>query len=110
MKRRAVKEAALAVLLREGFDSATAERLADLISHEPIPESLKTKPSLEDRIRALGSKVGGEEKARKLFIDRQPLGRLGTAEEIAHIAVYLASDESAYTTGSAMIADGGFTL
>jgi 2-keto-3-deoxy-L-fuconate dehydrogenase len=67
-------------------------------------------PSLEDRIRALGSKIGGEEKARKLFVDRQPLGRLGTADEIAHVAVYLASDESAYTTGTAIFADGGFTL
>ena len=67
-------------------------------------------PSLEDRIRALGSKIGGEEKARKLFVDRQPLGRLGTADEIAHVAVYLAADESAYTTGSAIFADGGFTL
>jgi len=67
-------------------------------------------PSLEDRIRALGSKIGGAEKARKLFVDRQPLGRLGTADEIAHVAVYLASDESAYTTGSAIFADGGFTL
>jgi 2-keto-3-deoxy-L-fuconate dehydrogenase len=67
-------------------------------------------PSLEERIRALGSKIGGEEKARKLFVDRQPLGRLGTADEIAHVAVYLAADESAYTTGSAIFADGGFTL
>jgi len=67
-------------------------------------------PSLEERIRALGRGVGGEEKARQMFIDRQPLGRLGTAEEIAAVAVYLASEESAYTTGSAIIADGGFTL
>jgi 2-keto-3-deoxy-L-fuconate dehydrogenase len=45
-----------------------------------------------------------------MFIERQPLGRLGTAEEMAHIAVYLASDESAYMTGSAIVCDGGFTL
>jgi 2-keto-3-deoxy-L-fuconate dehydrogenase len=38
------------------------------------------------------------------------MGRLGTAEEIAYVAVYLASDESAYMTGSAIIPDGGFTL
>ena len=48
--------------------------------------------------------------ARKAFIARQPLGRLGTAEEIAAMAVYLASDESGYTTGAAMVVDGGFTL
>jgi len=48
MKRHAVKEAALAVLLREGFDAPTAERLAGLIAHEPIPAGPKAKPSLED--------------------------------------------------------------
>jgi 2-keto-3-deoxy-L-fuconate dehydrogenase len=73
------------------------------------PGTIST-PSLDDRIRALSLKVGGEDKARSMFIERQPMGRLGTAEEIAHIAVYLASDESAYMTGSAIVADGGFTL
>jgi len=67
-------------------------------------------PSLDDRIAALGRQVGGADKARKMFIERQPMGRLGTAEEMAAIAVYLASDESAFTTGTAVIADGGFTL
>jgi 2-keto-3-deoxy-L-fuconate dehydrogenase len=67
-------------------------------------------PSLDDRIAALGRQVGGTEKARRMFIARQPMGRLGTAEEMAAVAVYLASDESAFTTGQAIIADGGFTL
>jgi 2-keto-3-deoxy-L-fuconate dehydrogenase len=67
-------------------------------------------PSLAERIRALASKVGGEDEARRMFIARQPMGRLGTAEEIAAVAVFLASDESAYMTGSAIVADGGFTL
>jgi 2-keto-3-deoxy-L-fuconate dehydrogenase len=67
-------------------------------------------PSLDERIRALGRQVGGEDKARRMFIERQPMGRLGTAEEMAAVAVYLASDESAFTTGTAIIADGGFTL
>jgi len=67
-------------------------------------------PSLDDRIGALGRQVGGTDKARRMFIERQPMGRLGTAEEMAAIAVYLASDESAFTTGTAVIADGGFTL
>ncbi len=67
-------------------------------------------PSLDDRIKALGQQVGGEEKARRMFIERQPMGRLGTAEEIAAIAVYLASDESKFTTGTSMVVDGGFTL
>jgi 2-keto-3-deoxy-L-fuconate dehydrogenase len=73
------------------------------------PGTIQT-PSLEDRIRALGRQLGGEAKARAMFIARQPMGRLGTAEEIAYAAVYLASDESAYMTGSSIIPDGGFTL
>ena len=67
-------------------------------------------PSLDDRIAALGKQVGSIEQARKMFVDRQPMGRLGTAEEVAHIAVYLASDESAFTTGQSFFVDGGFAL
>jgi 2-keto-3-deoxy-L-fuconate dehydrogenase len=63
-------------------------------------------PSLEERIAALGD----IEKARKEFIARQPMGRLGKPEEIAALAVYLASDESAFTTGQIHIIDGGWTL
>ena len=73
------------------------------------PGTIET-PSLDERVKALGAQVGGEDKARTMFIERQPLGRLGTAEEMAHIAVYLASDESDYMTGSAIVCDGGFTL
>jgi 2-keto-3-deoxy-L-fuconate dehydrogenase len=68
-------------------------------------------PSLEDRIAAQGVRVvGGSEAARRAFVERQPLGRLGTAEEVAALAVYLAADESAFTTGAIHIIDGGFTL
>ena len=68
-------------------------------------------PSLDGRIEAL-SKSAGEpiEKVRQAFIDRQPMGRLGKPEEIAAIAVYLASDESAFATGQAFIVDGGFAM
>ena len=45
-----------------------------------------------------------------MFVSRQPMGRLGTAEEIAAAALYLASDESAFTTGTTVIVDGGFSL
>jgi 2-keto-3-deoxy-L-fuconate dehydrogenase len=69
------------------------------------PGTIET-PSLEQRIAAYADK----EKARKDFIARQPIGRLGTAEEIAAAALYLASDESSYTTGICLIADGGVTL
>ncbi|MEA2875685.1 MAG: 2-keto-3-deoxy-L-fuconate dehydrogenase [Hyphomicrobiales bacterium] len=68
-------------------------------------------PSLDDRIATLAKKTGRPEKAvRQDFIDRQPMGRLGTPEEIAALAVYLASDESSYTTGQIHLADGGFAM
>ncbi len=68
-------------------------------------------PSLDERIKALAASTGQTETAaRKAFIDRQPIGRLGTAEEVAMLAVYLASDEAAYTTGALHIVDGGFSL
>ena len=68
-------------------------------------------PSLDDRIATLAKNTGRREKAvRQDFINRQPMGRLGTAQEIAALAVYLASDESSYTTGQIHLADGGFAL
>ena len=63
-------------------------------------------PSLQERIKAQG---GNLEEVRAAFIARQPIGRIGTPEEIAAIAVYLASDESAYTTGVAFSIDGGMS-
>ena len=68
-------------------------------------------PSLDDRIRTLAKSTGQSVPAiRQAFIDRQPMGRLGTAQEIAMLAVYLASDEASYTTGQLHLADGGFAL
>ena len=66
-------------------------------------------PSLMGRMEALSEKLGGIEEARKLFLARQPSGRLGTAAEVAAAAVYLASDESSFTTGTNMIVDGGWS-
>ncbi len=63
-------------------------------------------PSLGDRIKALGD----EAKARAEFVARQPMGRLATAQEIAGMAVYLASDEAQFVTGQTMIIDGGITI
>ncbi len=60
-------------------------------------------PSLHERINAFPDPV----EARKMFVARQPMGRLATAEEIAPIAVYLASDESRFATGQPFIVDGG---
>jgi 2-keto-3-deoxy-L-fuconate dehydrogenase len=68
-------------------------------------------PSLDERIAAQAKSSGqSEEAVRQAFVDRQPMGRLGTPEEIAALAVYLASDESSYTTGQIHLADGGFAL
>jgi 2-keto-3-deoxy-L-fuconate dehydrogenase len=68
-------------------------------------------PSLDQRIAALAvSSNKSEGEVRQLFIDRQPMGRLGTTDEVAAAAVYLASDESDFTTGTAMIVDGGWSL
>jgi 2-keto-3-deoxy-L-fuconate dehydrogenase len=73
------------------------------------PGTIQT-PSLDDRIASQAAAAGGLEQARAGFVARQPLGRLGTPEEIAALAVYLASDESAFTTGTAQIIDGGWTV
>jgi 2-keto-3-deoxy-L-fuconate dehydrogenase len=68
-------------------------------------------PSLDGRIAALAASSNKPEgEVRQAFVERQPMGRLGTAEEIAAAAVYLATDESAFTTGTAIIVDGGFSL
>lgn len=63
-------------------------------------------PSLDARLRA----TGNYESAKAAFIARQPMGRLGKADEIAELAVYLASDAAAFTTGQIHVIDGGWTM
>ena len=68
-------------------------------------------PSLQGRIRTQASASGAAEAdVRAQFEKRQPMGRLGRPEEIAALAVYLASDESAFTTGTVAVVDGGWTI
>jgi 2-keto-3-deoxy-L-fuconate dehydrogenase len=68
-------------------------------------------PSLRDRIAALAKSSGQTlQQVEAMFIARQPMGRLGTVEEIAAIAIYLASDESKFTTGTHVLVDGGWSL
>jgi 2-keto-3-deoxy-L-fuconate dehydrogenase len=68
-------------------------------------------PSLEERITAVSRETGRSlEAVRQDFIGRQPMGRLGTPEEVAHLALFLASDEASYITGQAHLVDGGMAL
>ena len=69
------------------------------------PGTVQT-PSLDERIGALG---GGAD-AKQFFLQRQPTGRFGSAEEIAALAVYLASDEAGFTTGTVNVVDGGWSV
>ena len=66
-------------------------------------------PSWRARVEELGKTVGGTDEALRQFVARQPMGRVGTADEIAALATYLASDESAFTTGHPHIVDGGWS-
>ncbi|HEY8289635.1 MAG TPA: SDR family oxidoreductase [Acetobacteraceae bacterium] len=67
-------------------------------------------PSLDERIAANAAAAGSVDAARAAFVARQPMGRLGTAEEIAALAVYLAGDAAQFITGQAVVIDGGLTL
>ena len=68
-------------------------------------------PSFEERVQAVARQTGTPlEQVRKNFIARQPMARLGTAEEVAALAVFLASDESSYITGQPHLVDGGMAL
>jgi 2-keto-3-deoxy-L-fuconate dehydrogenase len=73
------------------------------------PGTVQT-PSLDKRIHAQSASLGrSEQEVRAAFVARQPMGRLGSADEIAYLATYLASDESSYTTGQVHIIDGGWS-
>jgi 2-keto-3-deoxy-L-fuconate dehydrogenase len=73
------------------------------------PGTVQT-PSLDERIAANTAQAGSLEAARAAFVARQAMGRLANPEEIAALAVYLASDESAFVTGQAIVIDGGWTI
>ena len=73
------------------------------------PGTVQT-PSLDERIAANAGAAGSVDAARAAFVARQPMGRLGSPEEIAALAVYLASDAAQFVTGQAVVIDGGLTL
>lgn len=86
--------------------SVALDYVAQRIRCNAICPGTVQSPSLDQRLAA----TGDADAARAAFVARQPMGRIGTAEEIAALALYLASDESAYITGGLMAIDGGWTM
>ncbi len=86
--------------------SIAVDYVKDKIRCNAICPGTVQSPSLDERLAA----TGDAEAARQAFVARQPMGRLGMADEIAALALYLASDESAYTTGQLHVIDGGWTM
>jgi 2-keto-3-deoxy-L-fuconate dehydrogenase len=86
--------------------SVAVDYVADGIRCNVICPGTVQSPSLDARLAA----TGDEAAARKAFVARQPMGRIGSADEIAALALHLASDESAYTTGALHIIDGGWSM
>jgi len=85
--------------------AVAADFIKENIRCNAIAPGTVESPSLEERMKA----GGNYEEAKKAFLSRQPTGRIGTALEIAQLAVYLASDESSYTTGTVSVIDGGWS-
>ncbi len=90
--------------------SVAADYVAQGVRCNAICPGTVESPSLRDRIAAQAQATGQTvEQTEAFFVGRQPMGRLGRTDEIAALAVYLASDEAAFTTGTAQIVDGGWS-
>lgn len=90
--------------------AVAADYLGHRIRANAICPGTVDSPSLRARIEELAARMGSRDQAMKFFIDRQPAGRFGTPEEIAGLAAFLASDDSAFMTGQAINIDGGITI
>jgi 2-keto-3-deoxy-L-fuconate dehydrogenase len=90
--------------------AVAADFIRDGIRCNAVAPGTFKSPSWEGRVEDLGKEWGSKEKALEMFVQRQPMGRVAEAAEIAPIVVYLASDEAAFTTGTVMSVDGGFAL
>jgi 2-keto-3-deoxy-L-fuconate dehydrogenase len=86
--------------------SIAADFVSDGIRCNALCPGTTDTPSLEERMKS----AGDLQATRAAFVARQPMGRLGTPEEIAHAALYLASDASAFMTGQAFVIDGGWSI
>ena len=90
--------------------AVAADFIRDGVRCNAVAPGTFKSPSWEDRVETLGKEWGSKEKALEMFVQRQPMGRVADAAEIAPVVVYLASDEAAFTTGTVMNVDGGFSL
>jgi 2-keto-3-deoxy-L-fuconate dehydrogenase len=90
--------------------AVAADFIRDGIRCNAVAPGTFRSPSWEGRVEELGKSIGNKEQALKMFVERQPMGRVADAAEIAPVVVYLASDESAFCTGTVMAVDGGFSL
>src|SRR5271154_29390 len=91
--------------------SVAADFIRDGIRCNAICPGTIVSPSLEERVAAASKATGKSlDAVRQAFVDRQPMGRLGTAREVAALALFLASDEASYITGQAHLVDGGMAL
>ena len=89
--------------------SVAVEYIAKGIRCNCICPGTVESPSWHDRVTALGKEMGSYEAALEVFVSRQPMGRVATAEEIAALVLYLCADESAFTTGQPHVIDGGWS-
>tara|TARA_B100001079_G_scaffold251155_1_gene243259 strand:- start:297 stop:647 length:351 start_codon:yes stop_codon:yes gene_type:complete len=85
--------------------AVAADYVKENIRCNAIAPGTVESPSLQNRMKTMGN----YEEAKKEFLARQPTGKIGTAEEIANLVLYLASDESSYTTGAVYTIDGGWS-
>ena len=90
--------------------ACAADYLKDGIRFNAVCPGTVDSPSLRGRMSALAEKLGSMEAAEKVFLDRQPSGRLGTPDEIAGICAFLASEDGRFMTGQVLNIDGGITI
>lgn len=85
--------------------AVAADFIKENIRCNAIAPGTVESPSLQYRMKSFGD----YDKSKQAFLDRQPTGRIGTPNEIANLVLYLASDESSYTTGTVQVIDGGWS-